>query len=364
MTMKIGIVLHPYGEQEPAGLGRAIFELTKAMIAAAPEREFLIFVKGNPEHKPEFPGTNWRMHSLGGGWFWLDRLHRAPPADIYLFNTPVLPHFWRRKSVVIALDFAYLYLPPQGIGDSIGRFLLKRRHRAAMRRAVRIAAISEATRKDAIRYFRLPPEKIRTVHLGYNRICGIPEEKLAVPEKFFLFAGVLKARKNVHTIISAFALLHARRPDFYLLLAGKAEGEYAARAREKVLKQGLEDRVRFLGYRSDGELCYLYRRAVALVYPSIIEGFGFPVLEAMDCGTPVITSRFSSLPEAAGDAAILVDPQKPEEIAEAMARIADEPGLCEELVRKGNTWKQNFSWDKAGKELTAYMYKIASTPRG
>lgn len=356
--MKIGILLHPYGEKERAGLGRAIFELTKAMIAAAPEREFLIFVKGNPPQKPEFPGTNWRLYPLGEGLFWLDRLHRAPPADIYLFNTPVLPHFWGRKSVVIAPDFAYLHFPLPGFKARVGRFLLRRRHSTAMRRAARVVAISEATRQDAIQSFCIAPEKVQTIHLGYNRICSIPEERFAVPGKFFLSVGVLKARKNAHTLIDAFARFYSRHPDFNLVFAGKDEGEYAARLRDAVLEQGLQGRIHFCGYRSEGGLAFLYRRAAALVYPSIVEGFGFPILEAMDCGTPVITSDQSSLAEIGGEAALLVDPHKPEDVARAMARIADEPGLREELIRRGSARKEHFSWGKAGQEFVARLSTI------
>ncbi len=357
--MTIGIVLHPYGEKEPAGLGQAIFELAKAMIAASPEHEFLIFIKGDPERRPEFPGTNWRVHPLGGGIFWLDRLHKAPPADVYLFNTPVLPHFWRRKSVVVALDFAYLHLPAHGAGERIKRYLLKRRHRAALHRASRVAAISEATRQDAIRYFGLPPERVKTIYLGYNRICSVPSQPLSLPEKFFLFVGVLKARKNVHTIIKSFARFHPRHPDFHLLLAGRAEGEYAAAMRAMVRKEGLEGHVHFLGYRSDAQLAYLYQRTAALVYTSVVEGFGFPILEAMNCGTPVITSATSSLPELAGDAAFLVDPQDPAALAAAMERIARDPVFVETLIKRGMEQAKKFSWDKAGRETAVVLRRAA-----
>ncbi len=364
--MKIGVVLHPYGEREPAGLGRAIFELTKAMIAAGPQHEFLIFVKGIPERKPEFPGTNWRVHTLGRGWMWLDNLRNAPAADIYIFNTPVLPIWWHPpKAVVIALDFAYLHPHTQkgaGVNGPIHSllqrlrlFLLKSRHRSALRRADKVIAISKETRRDAIKFFRIPGSKIETVHLGFNRICSLPEEPTDAPEKFFLFVGALKERKNIANIIQAFSAFHRRHSGYHLLLVGKGEGEYAAGLRRAVQKQGLGDAVHFWGYRREGELSYLYRRAEALIYPSIIEGFGFPILEAMDCGTPVITSAVSSLPEVAGDAALLVDPYRPEEIARAMERIAVDREFRGELIEKGTAWKENFSWDQAGKEVIRCM---------
>lgn len=357
--MKIGIVLHPYGEQEPAGLGRATFELTKTLIAAAPEHQFLIFLKGKPRHLPEFPGENWSVHPLGGGVFWLDRLRSAPPADVYIFNTPVMPVFWRpRKSVVIALDFAYLRSAPHGMKEYGMRFFLRRRHRVALQRADRVAAISEATRLDAIGLFGVAPEKVKTIHLGFNRICLTPEETVPAPERFFLFVGVLKERKNVLNIIRGFAEFCRHRPDWHLIIVGKREGEYAQKLWEAVLAEKIESAVHFFGYRRDGELSYLYRRAAALIYPSIIEGFGFPILEAMDCGTPVITSRTSSLPELAGDAAILVDPQRPQEIARAMERIVSDHALRSDLIAKGRGRAIRFSWKKTAEEFLQIICSV------
>ncbi len=356
--MKIGILLHPYGEKEPAGLGRAIFELTKAMIAVAPEHEFLLFVKGNPSGTPDFSGTNWHMHSLGNGPLWLNRLRRAPSADIYLFNTPILPYFWGRKSVVLALDFAYRLIPPRSPGEMLWRLALSRYHRFSLSRASRIAAISDATKRDAIRLFGVREDKISTVRLGFNAICSLPEVRCAAPEKFFLFVGVLKARKNVHNIIRAFARFHSRHPEYTLLIVGRAAGSYADRLRQLVAAEKLGESVQFPGYRSEGELAYLYRRASALVYPSIIEGFGFPVLEAMDCGTPVITSNISCLPEVAGDAALLVDPHKIGEIAQAMEQMAVDYNLRRGLIERGHIQAGKFSWERSAREMLGLIKNV------
>ena len=120
--MKIGIILHPYDEDKPAGLARTIFELTKGMLEIDKDNEYIIFVKNKPRRDPELPGNNWRLEVLGGGMFWLDHLRRAPRADVYLFNTPVMPFFWKPlKSVVIALDFAYWHLSSQALENQIRR---------------------------------------------------------------------------------------------------------------------------------------------------------------------------------------------------------------------------------------------------
>lgn len=358
--MRIGIILHPYGEKEPAGLARAILDLTRAMILSSPGDEFTIFAKGDAPARPDFPGSNWSFHPLGRGFFWRERIRaRAPGADVYLFNTPVLPLFRRpRKSVLIALDFAYLAAPVPGMAGRVRTLLLRLYHAFSLSRADAVIAISEATKKDAVRFFRIPEDKIRVVRLGFHPVCSLPEARVDAPEKFFLFVGALKERKNVHGIIAAFARFAKSRPEYHLLLAGAAGGEYGVRMRRISAESGVGQRIKFLGHVSDATLSYLYRRAAALMYPSIIEGFGFPVLEAMDCGIPVITSHVSSLAEIGGEAALLVDPQSPEAIAAGMARIVDEPGLRETLIRKGNAWKDKFSWNKAGKEMAERLREI------
>lgn len=358
--MKIGIILDPYGEKQPAGLGRALMDIVRAMIASAPGDEFLIFTKGTVPARPEFPGHNWSHHPLGGGLFWRDRgIARAPRADVYLYYTPIMPIVVHPgKSVVIALDFAYLAMPARGFGERFQRYFLRLRHAFALRSADAVIAVSEATKKDTVRFFGIAEDKIRVVPLGFNPVCDTPEETVDTPEKFFLFVGVMKERKNVLAIIKAFERFSSRHPDYHLLLAGKAEGEYADRLRREAAQGSARDRVRFLGYRSDGEIAYLYRRATTLVYPSMIEGFGLPVLEAMACGTAVITSRASSLAELAGDAALLVDPEKMEEITDAMERIAADPRVRSDLIMRGSARAREFTWPKAAQGVLLVLHTL------
>lgn len=359
--MKIGILLHPYGEKKPAGLGRAILDMTRALVKEAAHRndEVLIFAKGSSPSVPDFLGTNWSFHALGTGVLWREHLARAPQADGYLFNTPVLPLLWRaKKSVVIALDFAYLEVTASGILGRVKIWCIKQYHAYSLSRASAVIAISASTKRDVIRLFGVPESKIRVVHLGFNRICAIREERMDTPERFFLFVGVMKERKNVLRIIRAFQHFSRTHPDWHLLLAGEAEGEYARMLKETARAGAASAQIRFLGYRTDAEIAYLYRHAAAFVYPSIIEGFGFPVLEAMDCGVPVITSRSSSLPEVAGDAAILVDPGSREEISRAMERIVSDPALGRDLILRGHEQVKNFSWEKTAREIMDIFYEI------
>lgn len=359
--MRIGIVLHPYGEDRPAGLARTIFELAKGMLETDRENEYVIFLKNAPKKPPELPGKNWKVEPLGGGRFWLDRLRKATPVDVCIFNTPVLPLFFRpRHSIVLALDFAYAYLAEPGIASALRRRLTLFYHGRSMRRADRIVAISEATKRDVVKLFGIPPERVDVVLCGYKPICSVPETPLPLPEgKFFLFVGIVKPRKNVMNIVRAFVSFAKRRAGYSLVVGGSGEPSYLAAIKDFLVSEGMADRVLFLGHLNDGELSYAYKRAAALAFPTLIEGFGYPVLEGMDCGIPVITSNQSSLAEVGGDAALLVDPYDPEDIARAMERLAGEPGLAAELVRRGKERVKLFSWRKAARELSAVIRSVA-----
>jgi glycosyltransferase involved in cell wall biosynthesis len=354
--MKIGIVLHPYGEKHPAGLARTIFEFTKGMLERDHQNEYLIYIKSSTAPVPDLPGTNWRLHRLGEGRLWLDRLRKAPEADVYIFNTPVLPLLWKPpRSIVLALDFAYKHLPAEGIRDRLRRAVMAWYHARSMRRADAVVAISQATKDDAVAHYGIPADKITVIHCGFKPVCDTPETPIAVHEPFFLFVGIVKLRKNVQNIVRGFHEFLRAYPDasHRLLIGGNARGSYADSVRVYIAEAGLHDRVVFVGHLDDGTMSYLYRRASALVFPTLIEGFGFPILEAMHCGTPVITSDRSSLSEVAGDAALLVDPYKPQAIAEAMAKIAFEPATVERLKASGRKRATEFSWERAASKLQA-----------
>ncbi len=347
---KIGIVLHPYGEDKPAGLARTIFEFTKALVAYDPDNEYIIFLKKAPRTAPDLPGRNWRIVVLGEGLLWLERLSHAPQADIYVFNTPVMPLWWRpRRSVVLALDFAYKHFPPNNL-DLTGRIrnrIMEWYHGRSLRRADKIITMSEATRKDVLRFFHIPEAKVKAVHWGFKQICNVAAETVEVPAEFFLFVGVMKERKNVLNVVKGFREFSRSHARHALVLCGRGEGEYMQRLKDYIRDEGIASRVIFPGYLTEGQVAYLYQHATALVFPSFVEGFGFPVLEAMDCGTAVITSDCSSLAELGdGGAAVLVDPHQSDRIGAAMAMLADDEGLRENFIRRGSARAADFLWER------------------
>lgn len=350
--MKIGLVIHPCEPEKPGGLGRANFSLADRLIQQHPEQDFVVYLKGTARKSPLEEYSNVTVVWMGDGPVWLTGAKTLDPAlPVYVFFTPVIPLFFSpKRSVVIALDFAFLAIPPQTIKERIGTWFLYLLQKRSLQNATKVLSISEATRQDALKYFAIAAEKINTMHIGY---MALKEESKPIPvsEKFFLFAGVFKERKNVGGIIRAFALFHKDHPEFHLVVAGKKEGAYYQTVEALTRALGIAEYVDFVGYVTNAELAFLYDSAFALVFPSLLEGFGMPVLEAMDRGLPVITSNSGSLAEISGEAAFLVDPTQPEDIARGLSALAEDDSLRKVLSEKGHARAAEFSWEKAAHTL-------------
>ena len=361
--LKIGIVLHPYGEKQPGGLPRMILEWTKAMLRVDPHNEYTVYFKERPKTRPDLPGTNWRYEVLGKGLFWLDRLRFKTKSDVYIFNTPVLPFFYRPKnSVVISLDFPYKYLKPNGPREYIYRFLLGAYHKRSLSRATAVVAISLTAKQDTMRLFGVPEKKIAHIPQGYINICAAPQIAVDLPHTFFLFVSAIKERKNVLRIVQAFHHFKLKNPHagHFLVLVGRYGGTYYDQIVEYIKDNNLADKILFLGHRNDGELSYIYRRAEAVIFPSTIEATGNPIIESMYCGVPVITSNICGPAELGSDgSALLVDPYNIYEIKEAMEKIVFDKKVREELVKKGHEQVKKFQWDDAGKNLLRMASALA-----
>ena len=343
--MRIGIVLHPYGEGKPAGLGRAIYEITRSLIERDKGNHYVVYLRTKPKILPSFSGSNWEITVLGHRFLWLDLGLWREKLDVCIFNTPIMPFFVKpKKSIIITYDYAYHYFERP--------FWLERYHGFSLRRADHIIAISEYTKQETIKLFGIREGKVSVVYLGFKNFCeGVPVAKPVLGgKKFFLFVGVIKERKNPLGIVKAFRLLKEKTHSEHMLaLLGWGKGPYWEEIKNHIKGHGLETSVVIDEETRDDGLLPYYQQAEALLYPSFIEGFGFPALEAMSCGLPVITSTTSSLPEVAGDAALLVDPHKPQDIAAAMGRILTEKGLRDSLIQKGYAQIQKFSWENTAR---------------
>ncbi|OGF51412.1 hypothetical protein A3I27_00145 [Candidatus Giovannonibacteria bacterium RIFCSPLOWO2_02_FULL_43_11b] len=349
--MRVGIILNPYGEDKPAGLGRSVYEMARAMLELDRENEYLIILRKKPRTLPKFTGNNWKIKIADHKYFWIDRAIRGEELDVCIFNTPVISFLFRpKKTIVVTYDYAY-----DDFGSS--RFL-KWLNGYALRKADLIFAISEATKRETVRLFGIQEGKIRIANLGYNDISSISETGVRnLPQKFFFFVGAIKERKNVLGIIQAFAHVRAKL-DEKMVISGNGSGPYFQKILDFVRLNNLSGDIIFLGQTSDPELVYLYKHATALIFPSFIEGFGLPILEAMGCGLPVVTSNVSSLPEVAGDAALLADPYDPVAIADAMFKISSDERLRNDLIRKGYMQIKKFTWKKSARDILASLNEL------
>ncbi|WP_421659354.1 glycosyltransferase family 4 protein [Leptothermofonsia sp. ETS-13] len=223
-----------------------------------------------------------------------------------------------------------------------------------LQQAQHILCNSKATANDIIHFCHIPASKITPIPLAYDRenfrFLNLPTQN------YFLYLGRMSPYKNVQRLISAFATL-PHRSDYELWLAGPSDQRQLPTLQTQISELELQAQVKFLNYVAYTDLPILMNQAIALVLPSLWEGFGLPVLEAMACGTPVITSHLASLPEVAGDAAILVDPYDVGAIAQAMYRVATEPELHSQLRAAGLARANLFSWKKTGQETLQLLYR-------
>ncbi len=290
------------------------------------------------------------------------------PPEVLFVPAHVIPVMHPRRSVVTVHDLGYLHYPEAHLPRD--RRYLDWSTRWSARQAVAVLADSAATKADLVRAYGITADKVHVVPLGRDERLARVEDPAALAavrgryglgQRYLLYVGTLQPRKNLARLIEAFARLAARpgRGDVELVLAGKQGWLYDALSAQ-VSGLGLAGRVRFPGYLPDEDLPALLSGALAFVYPSLYEGFGIPVLEAGACGVPVITSNTSSLPEVAGDAAILVDPHDVDAIADAMDRVLTDDALRAELVRRGHENVKRFSWEKCARETLAVLLEAAS----
>jgi glycosyltransferase involved in cell wall biosynthesis len=284
----------------------------------------------------------------------------------------VVPLLTRTPSVVTIHDCIHLLFPeylPNRMAWSYARYMMGR----AVGRSALVFTVSEASRRDILNFYpAADPDRVQVVPNAIDpALLEQPDEaqierireRYQIRGRFVLYAGNIKPHKNLERLIAAFGLLK-RRPghdDVRLILIGDEVGRTPS-LRRAVEAAGVRQDVRFFGFVPDQTLAGLYRLASAFAFPSLYEGFGLPPLEAMACGTPVLTSNLSSLPEVVGDAALLVDPRQVEEIAAGLARILDDEAFAADLVRRGARRVKEFSWERSVRQIHAGYMKVLGAP--
>jgi glycosyltransferase involved in cell wall biosynthesis len=269
-------------------------------------------------------------------------------------------------TVVTIHDLSFLRFP--GAFRPLNRWYLSSITRLSTRRAARVVAVSESTRQDVVHLCGIPGARVVTIPNGVTEeFCpAIPAEAAAfrahkgLPDHFILFLGTLEPRKNLVRLVDAYARWRretgaGRQRQTKLVLAG-GKGWFYQQVFDRVAELGLTEEVLFPGFVPVEELPWWYRAADLFVYPSLFEGFGLPVLEALACGTPTIASTASSLPEVAGDAALLVDPLDTAALADAIGRVLGDAQTAHELRDAGPRRAALFSWARTAGE-TVQLYR-------
>lgn len=350
------------------GAGNYIFNLVRGLASVDTQNEYAIFAKQTHIHEfgidqPNFHfiAVDHRTRPLRLLWEQIVLPLRARQLRLDVLHSPhyTMPMLKSSPAVVTFCDMTFQLLPE--MHGRIKRVFFNRMMRWSARHADRLIAISESTREDVIRLLQLKPEQIVSTPLAASaHYRPLPTEQVASicsrydlkPNSYLCYVGVLEPRKNIPTLIEAYAQVITKFPDVPLVIAGK-KGWMYDEVFQRVTELGLREHVRFLGYVPDEDLPALYNGARVFVYPSSYEGFGLPVLEALQCGTPVVTTNVSSMPEVAGEAALLVPPRDSHALAEMLCAALADDELAQTLSQAATARATAFSWERCARETLA-----------
>ena len=337
------------------------------------EQQFFIYLK--PEINPSLDFkryANYQVRQSKFPFFWTQlklpfELKKDKPDVLWMPLQTVPYHLSKKLKVVVTIhDLAFHLFPDHFTKKDL--FLLKTFTKKAIQRADQIIAVSQNTQKDLIKYYAVPEEKIKVVYHGYDSALFNPartgnqeqikkvKAKYKIKGDYLLYAGALQPRKNLGVLIKAFENLKkgSNAPDLRLVLAG-GEAWLSERIFDQIDASPYKEDIIKTGPYLTEEMPFLLGGAQAFIFPSLYEGFGIPVLEAMAAGTPVITANNSSLTEVGGDAPLYFDAKNAHELAAKIRQLLDNSGLREELRIKGLKQAQSFSWEKCARETLAVL---------
>jgi len=370
--MKIGIDCRIYSSKF-TGIGRYTHELVKNLIRINDEKmrphEIVLFFNDQEFHEytPPNPSVkkvlaNARHYSFAEQIKFL-RILNSQHLDFMHFPHFNVPYFYYRPYTVTIHDLTISLFP--GKGNKIWKFFQKIAYdiiiKNATVKAKKVLTISENTKKDLIEQLHVPKEKIEVIYNGVSDEFTLIEDpkifqktlsKYKIKKEFLLYTGVWRYHKNLPRLIEAFAILKQKKNiDISLVITGKPDPDYPE-TKEKVKELNLTDDVIFTGLVDEEELIHLYNAANIYVFPSLYEGFGLPPLEAMKCGTPVVASNSSSIPEICGEGnAIFFDPYNVDDMAEKIEKVYRDADLQAELIEKGMAHASRFTWQITGQKI-------------
>jgi len=376
--VRIGIDYTPAYEQG-GGIGRLVRNLVAALAQYDADFDYRLFVAGvKRSDLPSLSEPNFSWNATRVSSRWLARIwHRARmplPVELFVGSVslyhamdfvlpPTLPV---TRTVVTVHDMSFVRVPDAASPQL--RQYLNRVVPRSVRRADCVIADSQSTKDDLIDLYGVEPDKISVLlsgiasHYFVDSVSKMTmRSKYNIPDAPYIFSvGTVQPRKNYSRLIQALVILRRMYHNLHLVIAG-GSGWLEDDMYRTIEAAKQADFVHLIGFVDDADLPALYHDAACVAYPSLYEGFGFPVLEAMASGTPVVTSNVSSLPEVAGDAALLVDPYRVEEIAHAIQRILGDSELRQELIQRGYKQAAKFTWANSAKQLHQIYTKVLAT---
>jgi len=359
-----------------AGLGRYTQELMAALLDIDSDNEYIAFynrpsaarvdppldrlprLTSNLDTKP------WRMSALVAHFARISQDRMFPGIDLFHATDHLLPRLTRPKSVFTLHDLVFRCYPHTH--KPLNRWFLTLMMPRFLKAADAVIAVSESTKRDAVRIYGIDEAKITVIYEGVSphfrraspEAIAAARDKYGLPDEFLLSLGTIEPRKNLTSLLEAYHVLRNEGSPLGLVIVGKKGWLYTGFF-DRMHELGLEDSVAFPGFVPDEDLPALYSAASLFIFPSLYEGFGLPVLEALACGAPVITSNASSLPEVAGEAALLVDPNSVEALVRAAREVLSNDRLREDLRAKGPRQAAKFNWRRAARETLAVYTSLA-----
>ncbi len=355
-----------------AGIGRYTQELLAALVALDPAVTYSVFYNRPVDARPDPPADRlpaltvpwgdkpWRLRVLLSHLLRRPQDSLLPGIDLFHATDHLLPYLGRAPGIFTLYDVTYLLTDTHA---TLNRAFLTLMMPRFLQHAHGVIAISESTRRDMLRHYRVDERKVRVIYGGVAPrfqpatpdVMAQVRQKYNLPEHFILAVGTIEPRKNLVRLLEAYRSLLDRGSDVGLVIAGRtgwrSEGFF-----ERLAALRLAERVTLLGPFPDAELPALYSAADVLAFPSLYEGFGLPVLEAMACGTPVVASNTSAIPEVAGEASILVPPQDVAALAAALERVLADATLRADLRVRGLAQAARFTWQRSA-EATLALYR-------
>jgi glycosyltransferase involved in cell wall biosynthesis len=365
--MKIAICLRTWGEK--GGIGGYTRNLLNELIPLGVDHQFILLYQDD-SHVGQF-GQYGNVREIyvpartRGIWDQVAAPYHAMKegADVIFHTKFSVPLFTRRKTVMVLHGSERFVYPQFSYRSDI--LFFRTIYPLYLRRASAIISVSENARQDVIRFLNLNPEKVKTIHLAASEcfrkiddaaVLETVRTKYHLPERFILNVGLIYPGKNIPNLLRALQQIR-KHEDVKLVIAGSGRRMYKKELAQ-VRELGLEDAVLCPGYVPHDDLVAVYNLAAVFAFPSFYEGFGIPILEAMACGCPVVTSKTGSGPEVAGEAGLLVEPRHVKDISDGILEVLTNDALRQDLITKGFQQAQHFSWEKTARATLQVLEEI------